>query len=67
MKNAVVVAFLRARYWIKPGIRDVIGGFSAFFAITLVFFLVADLSERLRAVDKTLGWWVSRQAQRIIP
>jgi hypothetical protein len=36
-----------------------------FAAVSLVFFAIADLIERLHAVDQTFGWWISRQVQRI--
>lgn len=35
-------AFLRARYWIRPDIREWLDGFGAFFAITLFFCLIAS-------------------------
>jgi hypothetical protein len=35
-------AFIRVRYWIRPGVRDWLDGFGAFFAITLLFCLIAS-------------------------
>jgi hypothetical protein len=46
-------------------LRDGLAGMALCAAITLVFFFIADLTERLHAVDQTFGWWVSRQVQRI--
>ena len=45
--------------------KDLMAGMALLTAITLVFFFIADLTERHHAVDQTFGWWISRQVQRI--
>lgn len=48
-------------------IKAGIAGMALFVAITLVFFSVADLQERLRFVDQPFSWWIKRQIERLIP
>jgi hypothetical protein len=42
-----------------------VGGMALLAAVTLVFFAIADLIERLHAADHTFGWWAARQIHRI--
>jgi hypothetical protein len=48
-------------------IKQGIAGMALFVAITLVFFFIADLQERLRESDRTFSWWINRQIHRVIP
>jgi hypothetical protein len=47
-------------------LRKGIGGIALFTVVTLVFLSIADLIERLHAVDQTFVWWVGRQIHRIL-
>ena len=46
-------------------LRAGVGGIALFVAITLMFYMIADLREKLRYIDKPFSWWVGRQIERI--
>jgi hypothetical protein len=48
-------------------LRAGLAGLALFVAISLAFLFVADLRERLRAIDQPLSWWIERQIGRVIP
>ena len=57
----VVSAFLRARYLIRPDIRQWLDGFGLLFAITLFFCLVQSahdgIAKRNRDLDQSRWWY----------